>query len=63
MAAIQVRRGNVANCPSVALPGEPLFSTDSHQLFIGTGDGLKEFASKDYVDTQLQSRKIDAGTF
>lgn len=60
---IQVRRGNAANVPSTALPGEPLFTLDTHQLFVGTGTGLKEIASKDYVDTQIQSRSLDAGTF
>jgi hypothetical protein len=63
MAAIQVKRGLVQKLPPNALPGEPIFTLDTYQLFIGTGDGLKEFASKEYVDAQLESRKIDAGTF
>lgn len=37
---IKFRRGLKTNLPSTASAGEPLFTTDTHELFIGTGDGL-----------------------
>ncbi|TQR31059.1 discoidin domain-containing protein [Brevibacillus brevis] len=37
---IKLKRGLKANLPSAASAGEPLFTTDTKELFIGTGDGI-----------------------
>ena len=42
MATIQFRRGLDANLPSSAKSGEPLWTTDTHRFFIGTGSSVVE---------------------
>ncbi|TQK62113.1 F5/8 type C domain-containing protein [Brevibacillus sp. AG162] len=37
---IKLKRGLKANLPPAAAAGEPLFTTDTKELFIGTGDGI-----------------------
>ncbi|GEC89780.1 carbohydrate-binding protein [Brevibacillus brevis] len=37
---IKFKRGLKTNLPSAAAAGEPLFTTDTKELFIGTGDGI-----------------------
>ncbi|WP_418921761.1 hypothetical protein, partial [Brevibacillus brevis] len=37
---IKFKRGKETNLPSSAPTGEPLFTTDTHKLFIGTGTGI-----------------------
>jgi hypothetical protein len=37
---IQFKRGNSASLPTVAEAGEPLFTTDTGRLYIGTGTGV-----------------------
>ncbi|NRS17003.1 carbohydrate-binding protein [Brevibacillus sp. HB1.4B] len=37
---IKFKRGLKNNLPSAAAAGEPLFTTDTKELFIGTGDGI-----------------------
>ena len=37
--SIQIRRGLEADLPAAADEGQPLFSTDTHKLWIGTGAG------------------------
>ncbi|MBZ5700258.1 MAG: hypothetical protein LAN84_00265 [Acidobacteriia bacterium] len=37
---IEIRRGLKANLPASAALGEPLFCTDTHELFVGTGTGV-----------------------
>lgn len=40
MPTIQLKRGLVANRPSSAAAGEPIYTTDDQQLYLGTGAGI-----------------------
>ncbi|WP_312113525.1 C1q-like domain-containing protein [Brevibacillus reuszeri] len=58
---IKFKRGLKENLPSDALAGEPLFTTDTHELFMGTGDSVVPIAATDpelakRVDELEQSR-------
>ncbi|MFA4136077.1 MULTISPECIES: hypothetical protein [unclassified Brevibacillus] len=44
---IKFKRGLKANLPFAASAGEPLFTTDTHELFVGTGDNLVPIAASD----------------
>lgn len=44
---IKLKRGLKANLPSAASAGEPLFTTDTHELFVGTGEGVVPIAASD----------------
>lgn len=50
---IQIRRGTKAKIPTAAV-GEPLYTTDTHELFVGTGSGnVNMSGSKQYLGTAL----------
>lgn len=51
---IQLRRGVKANLP-VLSAGEPAFTTDTKQLFIGDGTTNTEYAKKSDIPTSLKS--------
>lgn len=55
--AIQFRKGiksDFEENKSSIVAGEPVLTTDTEELFIGTGNGeYIEVASKDYVDTTV----------
>lgn len=58
---IKFKRGLKENLPTDALAGEPLFTTDTHELFMGTGDSVVPIAATDpelakRVDELEQSR-------
>jgi len=38
--AIQVRRGNLVDLPGTAVDGQPLFTEDTHQLYMGVGSSV-----------------------
>jgi Major tropism determinant N-terminal domain len=44
---IKLKRGLKANLPSAASAGEPLFTTDTHELFVGTGESVVPIAATD----------------
>ncbi|UED74483.1 hypothetical protein [Brevibacillus sp. DP1.3A] len=44
---IKLKRGLKANLPSAASAGEPLFTTDTHELFVGTGESVVPIAASD----------------
>ncbi|MFC8687326.1 hypothetical protein [Brevibacillus porteri] len=44
---LKLKRGLKANLPSAALAGEPLFTTDTHELFVGTGESVVPIAASD----------------
>ncbi|MGG4444835.1 hypothetical protein ABEX29_16045 [Brevibacillus porteri] len=44
---IKLKRGLKANLPSAAPAGEPLFTTDTHELFVGTGKSVVPIATSD----------------
>ncbi|WP_312113526.1 discoidin domain-containing protein [Brevibacillus reuszeri] len=63
---IKFRRGLKTNLPSTASAGEPLFTEDTHEMFIGTGDGIvpvSDPALKRRVDKLEQSRSTVAKTY
>ncbi|MGG4492758.1 discoidin domain-containing protein [Brevibacillus reuszeri] len=63
---IKFRRGLKANLPSTATAGEPLFTEDTHEMFMGTGDGIvpvSDHALKMRVDKLEQSRSTVSHTF
>jgi hypothetical protein len=49
---MKFRRGLEANLPSLN-EGEPGFTTDSGEFYIGSSSGNVEFARKDYTDEQI----------
>lgn len=57
---IKLKRGKETNLPSSAPIGEPLFTTDTHKLFIGTGTGITSVgadpALKDRIDSIEKQR-------
>ncbi|GED60267.1 hypothetical protein ABER61_27675 [Brevibacillus formosus] len=57
---IKFKRGKETNLPSSAPAGEPLFTTDTHKLFIGTGTGIisvgADPALKDRIDSIEKQR-------
>ncbi|WP_064201870.1 hypothetical protein [Brevibacillus brevis] len=57
---IKFKRGKETNLPSSAPAGEPLFTTDTHKLFIGTGTGITsvgaDTALKDRIDSIEKQR-------
>ena len=54
---IQFKRGANASLPTLAA-GEPGFSTDTFQFYIGNGGTNYEFPTKTYVDAAIQGLKI-----
>ncbi|GEC89779.1 hypothetical protein [Brevibacillus brevis] len=44
---IKLKRGLKANLPSAASAGEPLFTIDTHELFVGTGESVVPIAASD----------------
>ncbi len=46
---IQLKRGAKANLPASAAAGEPLVTTDTHELSFGTGSGISP-AKVDYAN-------------
>lgn len=44
---IKLKRGLKANLPLAASAGEPLFTTDTHELFVGTGESVVPIAASD----------------
>ena len=64
LTTIQIRRGIKAQLPSVAEVGELLLTTDTHELFVGTGSGVVPITvggTPGGGDTQVQYN--DAGSF
>lgn len=49
---MKFRRGLEANLPSLS-EGEPGFTTDSGEFYVGSSSGNVEFARKDYADEQI----------
>jgi hypothetical protein len=46
MATIKIKRGTKANLPSSANQGEPIYTTDSKELFVGSGSGIDQITYK-----------------
>ncbi|WJQ82277.1 hypothetical protein [Brevibacillus brevis] len=44
---IKLKRGLKANLPFAASAGEPLFTTDTHELFVGTGESVVPITASD----------------
>jgi len=60
---IRFKRGMKDNLPVSADAGEPLFTEDTHEMFIGTGDGIvpvSDPALKKRVEVLEQSRSTVA---
>jgi hypothetical protein len=41
---MQLRRGLKGSLPAVAKAGEPLITTDTQELYVGTGSGVKKIS-------------------
>lgn len=69
---IKFKRGPKAAIPRVADIGEPLYCTDTNELFVGTGNGIKLLATVKTIDCGFfgdpgfdvsQNSHYDGGTF
>ena len=47
---IKFKRGNKADLPKSAPSGTPLWCEDSHELYMGTGNGVTKASKSDVVD-------------
>lgn len=54
--AIQFKRGAESRLPVSGAIGEPIFTTDTHRLFIGTGTDKIEFVKKSDYDAALAQK-------
>lgn len=52
---MQIKRGLHSSLPSTALTGEPVWTTDTHQLYVGTGSSLIEFSSTSAVAAAISA--------
>jgi hypothetical protein len=49
---MKLRCGLKANLPLSAAPGEPLVTTDSQEMYIGTGTGIKKVSDITISETE-----------
>jgi hypothetical protein len=47
-AQVLIKRGLKVNLPATATEGEPLFTTDTKEFFVGTGSGVKKISDVEY---------------
>lgn len=52
MKPLQLKRGLKADLPASAALGEPLLTTDTHEMFVGTGTGLFKVGDIIFSDTE-----------
>lgn len=48
--SIKFKRGNKADLPKSAPSGTPLWCEDSHELYMGTGDGISKASKNDVIN-------------
>lgn len=69
---IKFKRGPKAAIPKIADIGEPLYCTDTNELYVGTGDGVQLLATVKTIDcgyfgdadfNPAQNQHYDGGTF
>ncbi len=53
--SIKFKRGNKADLPQSAPSGTPLWCEDSHELYMGTGDGVTKASKSDVVNDTTNS--------
>ena len=52
---IKFKRGLKQNLPNSADIGTPLWCTDTHELYMGTGSGVIKVGSEFYTKTEIDS--------
>ena len=51
--SIKFKRGNKADLPQSAPSGTPLWCEDSHELYMGTGNGVTKASKNDVVEDKV----------